>query len=230
MKRTYKIIEDLPIKNKGRTLYRIVALVDIPEHNVYKGDMGGYVESYDNLQDNAWIFDHAQVYDEASVYGNAKVFDYAQVYGHAKVSGYASVYGHTEVCGNAQVMGEANVYGNAKVSGYASVFGSANVHGNVCVYDYVEILGDGNVYGNACVSGNARITQQADYIVFKNDWSSGRYFTWTRSNNMWKVGCFYGTGEELIEKAYKDSKRSGNNYKAIVDYVNNVVIPQDDKK
>lgn len=33
---------------------------------------------------------------------------------------------------------------------------------------------------------------------------------------MWKVGCFYGTGEELIAKAYKDSKESGDKYKAIV--------------
>lgn len=24
---------------------------------------------------------------------------------------------------------------------------------------------------------------------------------------MWSVGCFYGTGEELIEKAYKDSEK-----------------------
>jgi hypothetical protein len=34
---------------------------------------------------------------------------------------------------------------------------------------------------------------------------------------MWLVGCFYGTGEELVKKAYKDSKLSGDCYKAIVD-------------
>lgn len=39
---------------------------------------------------------------------------------------------------------------------------------------------------------------------------------------MWYVGCFYGTGEELIEKAYKDSKLSGDEYKRIVDYVNSI--------
>ena len=33
---------------------------------------------------------------------------------------------------------------------------------------------------------------------------------------MWKVGCFYGTGEELVAKAYKDSKLSGRCYEAIV--------------
>ena len=33
---------------------------------------------------------------------------------------------------------------------------------------------------------------------------------------MWKVGCFYGTGEELIKKAYADSELSGRCYEAIV--------------
>ena len=56
-------------------------------------------------------------------------------------------------------------------------------------------------------------------IIFKNHFSSGRYFTWTRSNDMWSVGCFYGTGEELIQKAYADSERKGKFYEAYVNFV-----------
>jgi hypothetical protein len=78
-------------------------------------------------------------------------------------------------------------------------------------------LSDAEVYGNARVSGNA------DYIVFKNWWSSGRYFTWTRSNNMWSVGCFYGTGEELIKKAYQDSEKSGRGYERVVKFVQSIL-------
>ena len=33
---------------------------------------------------------------------------------------------------------------------------------------------------------------------------------------MWRVGCFYGNGEELIKKAYADSELSGKCYEAIV--------------
>lgn len=62
----------------------------------------------------------------------------------------------------------------------------------------------------------------SDYIVFKNWWSSGRYFTWTRSNDMWSVGCFYGTGEELIKKAYNDSEEKGREYERIVKYVESI--------
>lgn len=75
---------------------------------------------------------------------------------------------------------------------------------------------------NLSQSGNCWVSGDADYIVFKNWWSSGRYFTWTRSNNMWRVGCFYGTGKELIEKAYKDSAKSGREYERIVEYVEEI--------
>lgn len=94
--------------------------------------------------------------------------------------------------------------GNAWVSGNAEVSGDA------------KVSGDAEVSGDAWVFGNAKVSSNADYIVFKNNFSSGRYFTWTRSNDMWKVGCFYGTGEELIKKAYADSEKKGRCYEAYV--------------
>ena len=75
------------------------------------------------------------------------------------------------------------------------------------------------VHGNAWVSGDAEVYGNADYIVFKNHWSSGRYFTYTKSNKMWRVGCFYGTGQELIKKAYQDSEVFGKHYEAYVEFV-----------
>ena len=84
------------------------------------------------------------------------------------------------------------------------------------------IYNDAKVYSNAMVYGNAKVEKKSDYIVFKNWWSSGRYFTWTRSNDMWSVGCFYGTGEELITRAYKDSEEKGREYKRIVKYVESI--------
>ena len=112
--------------------------------------------------------------------------------------------------------GDSWVYDDAKVYGNAEVFGNANVSGNAMVS------------GNAKVSGNAYIIGDNDYIVFKNWWGSGRHFTWTRSNNKWKVGCFYGTGEELIKNAYKDSEKSGREYERVVKYVESILA--DEKK
>ena len=97
-----------------------------------------------------------------------------------------------------------------------------NSFGNVEAGDiggYIEKEENLSIYGNAWVSGDARVTSQKDYIVFKNSWSSFRWFTYTKSNRMWKVGCFYGTGQELIEKAYKDSEKSGKCYEAYVNLV-----------
>lgn len=91
------------------------------------------------------------------------------------------------------------------------------------IYDNAVVSDNANIRGEVCICGDAIISSDKDYIVFKNWWSSGRFFTWTRSNNIWKVGCFYGTGEELIDKAYKDSEESGREYEKIVKYVERIL-------
>ena len=182
----------------GRTLYRIEVLRDFSD--VKKGDKGGYIEKEENLSQNG----NCWVYDNAMVYGNARVYDNAIVYGKAEVYGNAEVFNNAQVYCNALVIDKARVYSNAKVCDNAIVRGKANV------------------YSHAEVCGNAEIATDSDYIVFKNWWSSGRCCTWTRSNNMWKVGFFYGTGEELIEKAYEDSEKTGEEYEKFVKYVESI--------
>ena len=210
-------------------LFRIKALKDF--NDVKKGDIGGYVESEKNLSQlgDCWIYDNAKVYD------NAEVCDNAQVCGKAKVYGNAYVFGNAKVCCKARVEDNAVVWNNAQIYGYAKVCGDAVVCGNakVCckakvednavVWNNAQIYGYAKVCDNAQICGDAIISSDKDYIVFKNWWSSGRYFTWTRSNNMWTVGCFYGTGEELIAKAYKDSEESGREYECIVKYVERIL-------
>ena len=221
MSKKYKLTDET-INLNGATLYRIEALKDFGE--IKKGDKGGFIESENNLahEGDAWVSDNAHVYgdacvfDNAHVYNNAFVSGYAQVYGNAFVYGNAWLYDNTRVCGYAWVADNARVYGDANVCDDSSVFGSACVYGNAHVY------GNALVRGYACVCGDAEISNKSDYIVFQNWWSSGRYFTWTRSNNMWSVGSFYGTGDELIKKAYKDSELSGREYERIVKYVEEI--------
>ena len=103
--------------------------------------------------------------------------------------------------------------------GYIESENNLSHYGNAMVCGDARVFGNAMVCGDAWVSGNAVIKSTEDYIVFKNNWSSGRYFTYTKSNKMWKVGCFYGTGQELIEKAYADSELSGKCYEAYVKLV-----------
>ena len=131
-------------------------------------------------------------------------------------SGSSWVFGDAHVYGIAHVCGDAHVRDNAHVCGYAHVCDNALVCG------YAQVCGDAHVYGYAWVCDNAVIRNTRDYIVFKNWWSSGRFFTWTRSNDKWTVGCFHGTGQELIAKAYKDSELSGREYERIVNYVESI--------
>lgn len=54
----------------GRNLHRIKALRSFG--NVQAGDLGGWVESMDNLshEGNCWIFDNSKVYGKACLRGN----------------------------------------------------------------------------------------------------------------------------------------------------------------
>ena len=229
MGKKYKLTDET-INLNGVTLYRIEALKYFGE--IKKGDKGGFIESENNLahEGDAWVSDNAHVYGDACVfnnahvYGNAFVSGYAQVYGDAFVYGNAWLYDNTRVCGYARVADNARVYGDANVCDDSSVFGSA------LVYDNAHVYGDALVRGYACVCGDAEISNKSDYIVFQNWWSSGRYFTWTRSNNMWSVGCFYGTGEELIKKAYKDRELSGREYERVVRYVESILAEENPSK
>ncbi len=225
MGKKYKLTDET-INFDGRTLYRIEAVRDF--YDVKKGDKGGWVESERNLsQDgNCWV------YDNAKVFGNAEVSEDAIVRDNAGVRGFAKVYGYARICLNARVCSRAEIYDNAIVSdaivcGYAQVYDKAQVSDYARVSGDAEVSGEVEVWGRAHIVGGAKVKNRTDYIVFKNFWSSGRYFTWTRSNNRWIVGCFYGTGEELIKKAYADSEKSGREYERVVRYVESILADEE---
>lgn len=215
MEKKYELTPET-IQVDGHLLYRIRALRNFGR--VKAGEFGGFIESEDNLshKGNCWVYDDAQVYDDATVCHNAKIEDTAKIFGNACVYDKALVYD------------EARVYGDAKVYDDARVYEDAQVFGDACIRDRALIGGEARVCGNADVFGYAIILgdvikANSDYIVFKNWWSSGRYFTWTRSNNVWNVGCFIGTAQELVDKAYKDSEESGKEYQRIVNYVQDIL-------
>lgn len=161
--RHYKLTDET-IEFDGHTLHRIRCTEDF--RNITKGTLGGFVESYKNLCDEAWVDGDAKVYGAVRIGGNAAIYDSAVI---RQESPWTLI-----------------------ISGYTQI------------------------------GGNAVIKSDCDYIVFKNWWSSGRYFTWTRSNDMWRVGCFSGTGKKLIAKAYNDSKVSGREYERVVKYVEQI--------
>ena len=174
----YAILEDNYINYNGITLYRIQALQDFS--NVKKGDIGGYIESYDNLSQhgNCWIYNDAKIYGNAQIYGNARIYGSAEVYEdaqiyenavvnrNAQIHGNAEVHGSAGVCENTRVCGNARVYENAVIYEYARIYGNCWIYGNAKVYgksgvcENAKVYGNAEVYGSVEVYGSARVSEQ----------------------------------------------------------------------
>ena len=184
----------------------------------------GYAKVCDNaiIYGDARVFGNVQVCDNARVFDNAKILGNTIVYNKAKIFGNARIFDNAVVCNNTEIYDNAVICDNTMICDNAKVYGKAIVRGDSEICDDAIICGNANIF-NADINRNAKVASTSDYIVFKNWWSSGRYFTWTKSNNMWSVGCFYGTGKELIAKAYKDSELSGREYKRVVEYVESII-------
>lgn len=220
----YKLTDET-IDIEGKTLYRIEALKDF--NGVRKGDKGGYVESEKNLSQkgNCWIYDDAMVFDDARVYDDVQVYDNAQIYGKACIKHHAIVRNNAQVYGDAYVFENAQIYEYATVYGTAYALGNARIRGNACVRGDARVTGDAIVYddaiiedycvvhGNACIGGNVTLKKREDYVTFYEWWSIYNItITWTRPNNMWRVGTFYGTAKELVKQAYEDDEKFGRQY------------------
>ena len=142
-------------------LHRIRALRDIG-NDVKAGDLGGFVESEENLSyekdDEAWIYDDAIACDRSCVDSFAQMKENAVARNGACVS-------------NASVMkGEARVEDSAYISG-AYLFENARACGNAMVLVHPKtslsptITGNANVYGT--VMGAVHI--KGDALIFSRE-------------------------------------------------------------
>lgn len=163
------------IQIEGRVLHQIRALISFPQ--VKSGDLGGFVESTDNLsqEGNCWIFNNAKVY------GDAKVYDDAQIRGEARVYGSAKVYGSAQIYGQAKVHGHTEVYDKARVFGCSTVYGLSKIRGSAEVYDEAMIqsclLEDrAKAYGSAflvdCQAGSDAKILGSTYAILSTFWGS----------------------------------------------------------
>lgn len=186
---------------------------------------------------DAWIANDARVDDHAVITGRTNIAGHSIACGHcfvrnASVSGTVNISEFARIDGvDVSIYGDADINGHAEIGGRATIFDRAWIYGNAVVSGVASIGGGTRVYDNACIDGDVSIVDNVDvaddtvikhmddFVVMHNNWSSGRAFMWTRSNNKWRVGCFYGTGEELIKKAYKESEYKGKCYEAAVRYV-----------
>lgn len=69
----------------GRILHRIQAVRDFDA--VQKGDLGGWVESEENLSHdgNCWVFGDGRVFGNGKIFDNGRVFGDGEVFGNARI-------------------------------------------------------------------------------------------------------------------------------------------------
>ena len=248
MENKYKFTEDT-IETKGHTLHRIEALKDFSdvkkgdlggwiekEENLsQEGNCWVYNEAWAledaiikddaKVYNNSLIYGHAIVKRNAKISGAAQIFDYAIVDINSLVANYAKVYNNALICGlaivgdDAQIYGRASVYGYSTISGRAKIYGYASIYGDSLIDEDAQIYGNISVYGTASIKGDAKLSKIGDYYNLINIWNNEADITWTKSNNMWDAGFFYGTGEELIKKAYEKSEKDGINYEKCVKFI-----------
>ncbi|MBR0311506.1 MAG: hypothetical protein IJQ98_03835, partial [Oscillospiraceae bacterium] len=147
-------------------LHRIRALRDIG-HDVKAGDLGGFVESENNLSfedgDEAWIYDnaiacersyvnkHSQLRDSAVIRNTAYISEGARLSGESKAEDDSYVRGgqlaeKARVCGNAMIktlpdtLGIPVIRGNANV--YGKVMGAIHIGGDALVFSSEELRND----------------------------------------------------------------------------------------
>ena len=112
----YTLLSFDKIVKDGCILYRIQAMRSFG--NVVVGDLGGYVESYDNLSHDGDCWTHCQswVYGKARVYENAYIGQYvtakerSKVYGNAFISGPIILSGNINVCEQARALGSFHAF------------------------------------------------------------------------------------------------------------------------
>ena len=155
-------------------LHRIRAVTDLNE-DVLAGMLGGYVESYNNLdqEGRAWISENAIACENAVVCGDAVLTDHAVARGNAYVGNNAMMTGHAIAQDDAAICGGL-LTGKSCVCGYAVIRqdeqtlcapiidGSARVYG--------EISGNVVCRGDAVVLPGTKLDNRTqDCFVLEDD-------------------------------------------------------------
>lgn len=176
----------------GRTLYRIQALKDFCNSNinVSKGDIGGWVESEDNLSQEGlcWVGRNAMVLKKAKVLENALVTDVSVVTDNAIVCGNAYVHKDSYITDHAIVSGVANLCGGVRLHDYTRVLDRATVRditlkGRVIILDAAGLIGtsESELYqqigltleGNQIIGGSGQFKQPFNFTNLNGYYRGG---------------------------------------------------------
>lgn len=157
------------VKHPRMNAWRIQAVRDLPSLGVKHGELGGFVESEQNLSHDgeSWVGGDAVVRDRAVVKGSAVMRENSSAQGTAVLSDHARLFGrahigdHAWMGGRAMAFDDTRILGAASVSGHVRLFGQAIVSGAAAVREEAVVRERARVFGSAVVRGGARLEGRA---------------------------------------------------------------------
>lgn len=174
----YELVEDInaPLRKNSFSLpktFRIRALRDIPiPRDIYgsmrylppvkKGDLGGFVQSENNLSQEGlcWIYDNSIVINSAIIADDASVMDNSLIMDNAKITGESvikeSIIGQNAKCDKYSLVFKSQISDNAYVSDHARITNS-KLYSKCKAYNNCTIEGS-SLYNLAEVFDRAHIS------------------------------------------------------------------------
>lgn len=184
----WTLTDEQKLASDGVTvLHRIQATKDfsyVYGVDVVKGELGGWIESENNLEGNSWVGDHGEVYGRAKVVDSA-VVESAIVKDDARVAHDSCVRGNAQIMGSSYIensiitdnahIDDFAVIEKSAVDGYSSVSGesyirdctcSGNAHIVSSIIQNVDMSGD--IYIEACEYSYGKGEDERDYVNYRS--------------------------------------------------------------
>lgn len=159
MDKKYELVLDKPYNYRSHVLYPVRAVRDF--NGVHAGDIGGYVESEDNLsQDgNCWIYGKSKVYGTSVVTGDATVHN-SDIY-NSVIADAAHV--HDSSVRDSMVLKSALVHERSVVRNHCIITDEARVASGSTVADYASmkdysLVRRGSSVSNSRLNGDTGVT------------------------------------------------------------------------
>ena len=194
----YELVPETGTKLYNRPMYRIRALKDFSD--VKKGDLGGYVESEDNLSQtgNCWIYDDSIVGLGARVINNAVVKDCSTVIAHSEISDNAVIEDDSHIDNSTIVSDQSRVIKsfitNESAVVYKSVVRNSFVEQSSAIIDSA-VGPDVHIKNGAVIRFD--INNSEDYVVYSTPTAYCRSLTASTKADIWSCDSYANTAEKL---------------------------------
>ena len=239
MKKKYEIIKGDHINYDGHTLYRIRALKDftaIISCGVSKYELGGYIESEDNLsqEDNSWVYYPAKVYGNSSINGSVEIESGAvikdttiegidiRISDAAKITD-SSIKSNNTIIYNATIS-HARIVGNIIRICDGPIIQYCVING---IYIYITenaIVKHTSIFSHYHIAKNALVKSENDILIIGPIGCRGGMTTFYNTKHGIYVccGCFNGSINNFImavKKTHKDDEFYRETYLAAARFV-----------